>query len=183
MATQKHIVDLLLSGITDFHRGNMFEVELQPLPDLPNQILTSNMIKQVTIPSINQPDIEIKRMGQKVAIPGGVEFDKLAMTLRDDEESKIREYFIKWQERYHRNLPDGDFNPNIHGLIQGKVVIYQLGSKHQRTTRITAFHAWPMTVGDIDLSHDNEDTISEFNVQFAYSYAKHSFSSAGGIFT
>lgn len=175
-----HVVDLLKQGITDFHRPNMFEVELLP-PETtlvrkfnPITTLTANMIKSIKWPGISIEETQIKRMGFTVVIPTGVTFgaNKIEMNLRDDEESKLRQFFLNWQRHHYKDLVSGEFEPNIASLIKGRIHIFQLGSFHQRTTKITMFNVWPSEIGDFDLNHESEDAILDFNVQLSYSYSK-----------
>lgn len=177
-----HIVDLLKQGsITDFHRTNMFEVVLHPPVTNDSRFragdatveLGSNMVKQIAWPGVGISELPIKRMGLTVQIPAAVSFSgKMAMTIRDDEQSKVRAMFLNWQRHHYGHLNSGRFNVNLRNLIRGTVHIYQLDSKHDRTTQMTLYHAWPNEVGELDLNHESEDSAMDFNVQIAYSYAK-----------
>lgn len=178
MPGPRHIIDVLrTSQLTDFHRPNMFEVDFLPplgAVDVSNLFLTQNLVKGITLPSTSVQDMEIRRMGRKLSIPVATQFDRVSVTLRDDEGGKVRNFFNQWQRNHYGDIESGVFNPNLKHLISGEVHIYQLNSLHERTNKIVVKHAHPSLLGEMELNHDTEDSTSDFSVTILFAYALYS---------
>ena len=167
MAYKRHVVDIMREYFKDIQRPNLFEVKMTDPSGL-ESILTHNMIRSVQIPSTSFQTTEITRMGQKVEIPGNVDYGDLSMTFYIDVEGTVLKFFEKWKETYYDVYLNSRQNPSI--FISGKIVVYQLNGMHERKIMTTIMNVFPKMIGDIELSHESEDTLSTVNVSFAYSY-------------
>lgn len=172
-----HIVNLLknMPKGQDFHRTNMFEVEFtvpknSKVSKNKYKTLAQNLVKSVNIPRTSVQEMEIRRMGRKISIPAGTMFEVVVMNIHDDVDSLARGFFIDWQRNYFGDIQSGIFNADLRNVIEGEVKLWQLDSKHKRTTQIILKHAYPQTVQEMELNHDSDDSLLNFNVMFLYSY-------------
>lgn len=172
MAGPQHIVDLLRNIPKDIHRPNLFEVEFSPPKTVStaNKIIAQNLVKSVNIPRTSIEEMNIRRMGLKISIPAGTQFEVVVFNIHDDSESKARSFFMDWQRNHFRDIQSGRFNKDLRNMISGSCEIFQLDAEHRRTTKITIKNAWPQIVGELEMSHDTEDSILNFNVTYQFNY-------------
>ncbi len=167
MAYKRHVVDIMKEYFKDIQRPNLFEVKMTE-PSGVESILVHNMIQSVQIPSATLQTTEIVRMGQKVEIPGNVDYGDLSITFYVDVDGTVLEFFQKWKETYYDISLNLRKNPSV--FIGGKLEIYQLDGMHDRKIVTTVNNVFPKSIGDIELGHESEDTLSTVSISFAFSY-------------
>ncbi|MGA1048734.1 MAG: hypothetical protein ACO3UU_12060, partial [Minisyncoccia bacterium] len=93
-----------------------------------------------------------------------------------DKDFKIRSYFEQWLESMntHNGNNAPKFRPNNSDGYMAEVRVKQLeknaNTKGTILRQYTLYHAFPTNVSQIDLGYDSNDQISEFSVEFQYSY-------------
>lgn len=172
MARNQDLIKNLMDGVKDISRPNYFEVELSSpsIPTFAAYTLTRNLIKSIQVPSTSLGSIEIKRMGKKLVLPGSVDHSDVNLSVFNDIDGEIRNYFLDWQRVYIKNINEGKFG-ELKDIINGYVEIYQLDVDHERMQLTILKNAYPRIVGEIEQNHEIEDTLGSFNVTFAYSYS------------
>lgn len=177
----RHIVDLLKEGVRDIGRQNLFEIELsRPGNAIENTLtITQNLVKSIVIPQTSIGEIVIWRMGRKVVIPGSIEFQDIVSTFHNDIEGKVRTFILNWQKEYYGNLGGGKFNRDIKFFIGGNVSVFQLDGNHTRVAKTIMRNAYPKVLGEMEYGHDNEDTLSSFNVIWSHSFSQYSNKASG----
>lgn len=171
-SSQVRTVTELLAKIKDIARPNMFEVEFKhtELNGNPYLTIVNEMVRTVEAPSISIGEIIVRRMGRRLILPGTISFSDFIMSLHNDVEGKIRNFFLQWQKGYYGNLNEGTFTSSVAEYIKGEVVIYQLDGNHERKVKTVLKKAYPKLLGTVEYSHDQEDALGSFSVGFSYSY-------------
>ena len=174
----------LLVELEDIHRPNHFEVVIKRSYNETIKInhieARSNtttfipyVIKTIQMPSTIFGDITIKRMGRSFKMPGAIDFQNVAITMYDDIKSKAREYFTNWMQGYYGVDVDGGVFGGIKEFIDNTIEIKQLNRSWNPISTTTLYNVFPKMVGELSLSHDTADTLSEFSVVVAYSHAQY----------
>lgn len=186
MVSARHITDLLQSqGFEDFVRPNFFEVEFHKVvsrgrfgihrrPGNSTLVLTQDFVQKVNIPATNFGEVQIKRMGRKLLMPGELAFgDNLIIGMHSDDKGDTRAFFVDWMESYSRNPVEGKFN-DIRKFLGSTVVVYALNGKLERRQKFVFQNVYPKGVIDIEFSHETDDQVMLFTVSFAYSIQQYS---------
>ncbi len=173
----------MLGELEDIHRPNHFEVTIVRTYNETIQINNKSaretttfipyVIKSVVIPSTIFGDITIKRMGRSFKMPGAMDFQNITMTMYDDIKSKAREYFTNWMQGYYGEEVDGGIFGGIKEFINNTITIKQLNRAWKPISITTMYNAFPQMIGELALSHDTSDALSEFSVVIAYSHAQY----------
>ncbi len=164
----------LLQALEDIHRPNHFKIVIERHDDVTpaaTKELMHNIIKTIQIPSTIFGDIIIKRMGRSFKMPGSIDFQDVTMTLYDDIKSKARDYFTTWMQEYYVLIDGGTFN-DIGNYINNQIHIHQLDMSWNIMSTTTLYNIYPKMIGELSLSHDSVDVLSEFSVVLAYSHAE-----------
>ena len=178
----KNVIELLQNSLTpDIARQNRFQVDIRIDSNIGSVIgnndvelldISSNFIKTATIPRLVTKTIEMRRAGKKIHYPGGMDYENLFFSFHNDVNGRIREFFHKWQQKYYGDFGDGGAShTDLARLMKaGTIHVYQLdGSNYgSKQTKHTFEHCFPTILADIEFGHDNEDSLSSFNVTFVY---------------
>lgn len=174
----KHIDDLKFRFL-DVARPNLFSIQLFPpnqLP-LPPQKTVEAAVKTAVFPSMEVGDLSIVRMGLRYPVPGDVTMGEVSVTFFNDAQFLIRDFFMRWIKLFVNDYGNAYLSVPK-SVMTGKMVIYQHAGTLETVKGCTLFHAWPKSVGEIQLAHDSESTSEEFTVSFAYTYFKWSKTTA-----
>jgi hypothetical protein len=164
-------------------KPNMFAIDIVwPQNSLQNTTEDKNLIdllcKSAALPASNLGVIEVPFRGRTVKISGDRTFDTWSPTFFNDKEMKIRTYFEEWLQSMntHNGNNAPKFKPSITGTdgymatIRVKQLEKNATDKGTILREYTLNHAFPTNVSQIDLAYDSNDQISEFSVEFQYSY-------------
>jgi len=169
---KKHIVDFLGGGYSDIHRSNLFAVRFQFGPITFTDIEQDILAVSVTYPRVTTPATEIRRMGRKIDIPTGIEFEPTTVTFYDDMDGKIRNKMWEWMQIYSSNTPEDGIKNESYENMFATMGIYQLNQRHEITSGVLLEKVWPTAIGDVSLDASTEDAVVTFAVTFKFSYAK-----------
>jgi len=139
------------------------------------------LCKTVQLPSaVNEP-YEIKIKGHSVKIPGRTQqVQEISVTFYVDEKYKVKSLFQDWVQGLDNRSPVPR-NSQSQGLVNAskddKMAIYGemelIGRDfYESTDKPISWkfeNVYPTSVGEIDYSTNEKDTIIEFTVSFAYS--------------
>lgn len=176
---KRHIVDKLYTLVdSDIFRPNRFHVKFNR-PNNEDLILSHHSIKSVTLPAVTISTIDVRRMGRGVKLPGGVTFSDTTIILYDDAKSKIRGYFTDWIQEYTGEYDNYVFDVaaklfsnsiNSNDVIGTDMEIIQMDRQFNEITKHTLRYCFPVSIGDLELSHDTNDDLSVFPVVINYAY-------------
>ena len=101
-------------------------------------------------------------------IPDGITYaEDINITFIMNTDARERTYFERWQELVfdHQN-----WNLRYYSDYIGSLEIYLLDRQFKRGYGIKCEEVYPKTIGAIDLSHGNANTIGKVTVNFAFRY-------------
>ena len=179
MATNN--VSTFLSTINQGIKPNMFSVDIS-FPsggDFANtdKDLTNILCKSAALPGSNLGVIEVPFRGRTVKIAGDRTFDTWTATFFADSNMEIRGLFEDWANSINtheantaeRFLPSKGVTGYMADLFVSQLEKDdQLGGSVIRTYQL--HHCFPTNVSAIDLAYDSNDQISEFTVEWQYSF-------------
>ena len=178
MATNN--VSEFLKTINQGIKPNMFSVDIS-FPDgfkTEDKPLTNILCKSAALPGSNLGVIEVPFRGRTVKIAGDRTFDTWTATFFADANMEIRGLFEEWANSIntHEANTATRFLPNTTGETgyMADLFVSQLekddkkGGSVIRTYQL--HHCFPTNVSAIDLAYDSNDQISEFTVEWQYSF-------------
>jgi hypothetical protein len=182
MATK---INDFISKIGQGTKPNMFAIDITWPTDLgsgnakpsgEDKNLIDLLCKSAALPASALGVIEVPFRGRTVKIAGDRTFDTWSPTFFNDKDMKIRSYFEQWLEAMntHNGNNAPKFVPNNSTGYMATIGVKQLEKNTTANGSIlrqyTLHHAFPTNVSQIDLGYDSNDQISEFSVEFQYSY-------------
>ena len=179
MATNN--VSTFLQTIGQGVKPNMFMVDIV----FPDQIslqtedkqLTDILCKSAALPGSNLGVIEVPFRGRTVKIAGDRTFDTWTATFFADSNMEVRGLFEDWANSINsheantaeRFLPNQGTTGYMADLFVSQLEKDdQVGGSVIRTYQL--HHCFPTNVSAIDLAYDSNDQISEFTVEWQYSF-------------
>ena len=179
MATNN--VSTFLQTINQGIKPNMFSVDIN-FPggsDFTNgdKQLTNILCKSAALPGSNLGVIEVPFRGRTVKIAGDRTFDTWTATFFADSNMEIRGLFEDWANSINsheantaeRFLPNQGTTGYMADLFVSQLEKDdQVGGSVIRTYQL--HHCFPTNVSAIDLAYDSNDQISEFTVEWQYSF-------------
>ena len=179
MATNN--VSTFLSTINQGIKPNMFAVDIN-FPaggdfGTTDKTLTNILCKSAALPGSNLGVIEVPFRGRTVKIAGDRTFDTWTATFFADSNMEVRGLFEDWANSInsHEGNTAERFLPNqgTTGYMADLFVSQlekddQVGGSVIRTYQL--HHCFPTNVSSIDLAYDSNDQISEFTVEWQYSF-------------
>jgi hypothetical protein len=166
-------------------RPNLFEVELNfpaaipGLDEIKKDTSYRMMVKAAQLPASNLVSIPVAFRGRQLKVSGDRTFDPWQIQIVNDGDFKLREAFEKWAN-FIVKVSDGSGTVNP-ADYQVDWVVHQLGrapytddrTNNNEIPKLRSYKfsgCWPSTVGAIDLSYENVDTIEEFPVTLEVQY-------------
>ena len=179
MATNN--VSTFLSTINQGIKPNMFAVDIN-FPaggdfGTTDKTLTNILCKSAALPGSNLGVIDVPFRGRTVKIAGDRTFDTWTATFFADSNMEVRALFEDWansinsHEAYtaERFLPNQGTTGYMADLFVSQLEKDdQVGGSVIRTYQL--HHCFPTNVSAIDLAYDSNDQISEFTVEWQYSF-------------
>ena len=179
MATNN--VSTFLSTINQGIKPNMFAVDIS-FPaggdfGATDKSLTNILCKSAALPGSNLGVIEVPFRGRTVKIAGDRTFDTWTATFFADSNMEVRGLFEDWANSInsHEGNTAERFLPNQGTTgYMADLFVSQLEKDDQeggsviRTYQL--HHCFPTNVSAIDLAYDSNDQVSEFTVEWQYSF-------------
>ena len=171
-------------------RPNLFSVE-HPWPttntDLAEPSITgvaaskgsavTYMCKSAALPATNVGTVELPFRGRVIKVPGDRSYETWTGTFYMDDAFALRSAYEKWIELTNavdKNTASADI---VDTWVD--IQVTQLdkfggdGAADGKLTELRTYNlisAWPVSVSQISLAYDNNDSYEEFDVEFAYQY-------------
>ena len=176
-------VDQLKTVLKGGVRTNLFKVNFAIPAGVDTFGLDSNIIgvltKAAQIPQATLGSIEVPFRGTRYKMPGDRTFEPWTMTVLNDPEMRIRSMFESWSNAFKgfvSNVASADpsefySSVDIFQLNQSGNPIPSAGG--EANSAWTLKGCWPSDISAIDLSYDDENTLSQFTVTWQYQYWTH----------
>ena len=171
-------------------RPNLFSVE-HPWPttntDLAEPSITgvaaskgsavTYMCKSAALPATSVGTVELPFRGRVIKVPGDRSYETWTGTFYMDDAFALRSAYEKWIELTNavdKNTASADI---VDTWVD--IQVTQLdkfggdGAADGKLTELRTYNlisAWPVSVSQISLAYDNNDSYEEFDVEFAYQY-------------
>ena len=179
-------VDKLKNSLRQGIRTNLFQVIINRPGVAPALVTAGNglgtdfqgtsvLCKAAQIPQGQLGTIEVPFRGAKLKIPGDRAFEPWTVTILNDPDMAIRSWFETWQNGIRSNANNKSSGYSDLNDIMATMEVYQLNQQGESITTNpwSIVGAWPSDVSSIDLSYDDENTLSQFTVTFQYQYWTH----------
>lgn len=153
-------------------RGNKYKVMLAAPVGPTDDFLVDTIAKGGAIPAKTMGQIEIWTQGRKLVVAGDATYENAwALTFWNTQELALRKGFDEWMnyiddmDKHSRGATEHNSYMTDGGKIQ------QLNTSDNSVTATYQFYnMWPTGISAIEMADDQQDTITEFTVDFAYSH-------------
>lgn len=126
------------------------------------------LCKATQLPASTIGDIETFFRGRPVHFAGERTFAPWSVTVFQDNDFLIRNVMEIWSDRVlNYDATNGVIAPSQY---QVDMTVYQLDRNDQVIKSYKFFDAYPISVGQIGLDFDNNNSIETFDVEFQYNY-------------
>tara|TARA_B100001093_G_scaffold450290_1_gene456998 strand:+ start:351 stop:962 length:612 start_codon:yes stop_codon:yes gene_type:complete len=172
-------------------RPNLFQVEhnwptsnlVEPTIDGLSDNPVMYMCKSAALPATNVGTVELPFRGRVVKVPGDRTYETWTATFYNDDAFKLRSAYEKWialTNGVDANVAEADISDVFKNIQVSQLDKFSGGANELKPIRTyTLVQAWPVSVGQIAVAYDNNDSYEEFDVEFAYQY--HITSGGDGI--
>jgi hypothetical protein len=124
-----------------------------------------------SLPASRVDAIPVFYFGRQIYFAGERSFEPWAVTILNDEDFKLRDFFEAWSNRMNMltaNITELSSDPRDYKIDFAKVM--QWGKDGTLLREYNFFGMFPVIVGDIALSWDQGNRIETFDVRFAYDW-------------
>ena len=144
------------------------------------------MCKSAALPATSVGTVELPFRGRVIKVPGDRSYETWTGTFYMDDAFGLRSEYEKWIELTNgvdKNTASADI---VDTWVDIKVTQLDKfgGDTSDKLNELRVYRlvqAWPVSVSQISLAYDNNDSYEEFDVEFAYQY--HTSVGPGGIDT
>jgi hypothetical protein len=127
------------------------------------------LCRATSIPGSILGAAEVAYMGRAIKVAGDRTFDDWTVTIYNNTDFRLRIFFEAWSNGMLKNFANvTDFQSDESYLADGYVE--QLDRNEQVMNRYDFRKIFPLSVGDIALAYDSNNTVEEFSVTFAVNY-------------
>tara|TARA_Y100000385_G_C13009089_1_gene600799 strand:+ start:686 stop:1288 length:603 start_codon:yes stop_codon:yes gene_type:complete len=176
-------------------RPNLFMVSIADLETAPAAIAGNGdakgqpfkfLCRSAGLPAASVGTVEVPFRGRVIKLPGDRTFESWTVTVMLDEDFTIRAFFEKWLDSLNRHSDGAGHTSKFASTLQVEQLKRNTttgdGDKQPFNTVLRKYqfmNAFPTNVSQIDLSYDNNNSISEYTVEFQYDW----WESSGGTAT
>ena len=158
-------------------RPNLFSVTHNfPTGVIAADGLETYLCKSAALPASTVGTVELPFRGRVIKVPGDRTFESWTATFYMDDAFKLRGAYEKWIE--FTNSVDANTASKSVGDILKDITVIQMDKfdtsasekKYNKARSYTLKGAFPVSVSQVSLAYDNNDSYEEFDVEFAYQY-------------
>ena len=155
-------------------RPNLFSVSHAFPSDIDGGGLETFMCKSAALPASTVGTVELPFRGRVIKVPGDRTFESWTATFYMDDAFQLRGAYEKWIEA--TNTVDANTASKSIADILEDITVTQMdkfGGKEGSFKNIREYKlikAFPVSVSQVSLAYDNNDSYEEFDVEFAYQY-------------
>ena len=159
-----------ISNFKGGQRSNRFRVQITypaivGTPDVRDEI----MVSAAGMPASNIGTILVPYQGRQIPIMGDRTFEDWTATVVNDITHSHRNTFERWSNLINAHEGNIQGTDSYRDLV-ATIDVSQLDRKGAVTKTVRLFNAWPVNIAQIDLGYDQNDTLQQYTVQFAYSH-------------
>lgn len=160
-------INSFMSAFDGGSRPNLYSVTLAcpvgPLPQL------QFFCKAATLPSSILGEVNVPYLGRMAKYPGDRQFEDWTIDIINDQGMSLRNVFEYWNELFNSYAGNTTAYANPRAAF-GAATVAQLSRNYQVVKWYQFFDLWPENIASVQLGYDQNDTVSDFNVTFKYSY-------------
>lgn len=124
------------------------------------------LFTSATLPQSQVNPTIVSYRGREVKFAGERTFDPWTVSVLNDTDMTLRSYFEKWSDLMNDYVNNG--GSTAPSTYQVDLQVQQLDRNDEITRTYTLRGAFPINVGEVALSYNANDLVSEFSVTFAY---------------
>ena len=142
------------------------------------------MCKSAALPQSSVGTVELPFRGRVIKVPGDRTFESWTATFYMDDAFSLRAAYEKWIDL--TNSVDANTASAPISEILSNITVTQLDKFEGSADEFKAirsyelFKAFPVSVSQVSLAYDNNDSYEEFDVEFAYQFFETNQKSGGG---
>lgn len=157
----------LISNVKELAKPNRYKIYIGPVASI--EVADTRAIEMncsaITWPGTNIATTDERLHGAMHKMPYDRIYNPVNATFYNTVDHKERTFFEHWLSSINTGHSTRfDYYDNYTTVIN----IMQLDSKNMVTKHIKLFDAYPMTIGDIELSYASENVIEQFTTTFTY---------------
>ena len=131
------------------------------------------MCKSAALPATNVGTVELPFRGRVVKVPGDRTYETWTGTFYNDDAFKMRAAYEKWislTNAVDANLAEADIAATFQKITVSQLDKFSSADALKVIRSYDLIGAWPVSVSQISVAYDNNDSYEEFDVEFAYQY-------------
>lgn len=152
------------SSFTDFARSNLFEVQVNRL----NGQKMKFHVKAAQIPGSNIQPIIVPYMGRQIKIPGDREYEDWTVEVMVDNSFQLRNDLYAWHEEINSTV--SNIGPGAVNGVKSDATVKALGKNGSTLVTYRFIGLFPTQVAAMDYNKDNNNTIANLSVTFAFDW-------------
>lgn len=150
-------------------RSNLFRVIMNFPSYAQGDIeLASYMAKAASFPPSTTEAIDVPFRGRQIPLEGDRTFPPITITFINDVTHPVRDAFVRWKNQMSNHSGNIGLSNPADYMVDFKVE--QLSKDGTVTATYDIRSGWPLSVGEIEVSFENNNTVEEFPVEFRYLY-------------
>ena len=130
------------------------------------------LCKSAALPATNVGTVELPFRGRVIKVPGDRTYETWTGTFYNDDAFKMRSAYEKWIQITNgvdANIADADVSSIFKDITVSQYD--KFGNDKLKVIRsYDLIQAFPVSVSQISVAYDNNDSYEEFDVEFAYQY-------------
>ena len=136
------------------------------------------MCKAAALPATNVGTVELPFRGRVLKVPGDRTYETWTGTFYMDDAFELRAAYEKWIELTNgvgANVATAGISSDADGILKN-IKVDQLtkfdgdGQNLKVIRQYELFSAFPVSVSQVSVAYDNNDSYEEFDVEFAYQF-------------
>ena len=158
-------------------RPNLFQVQ-HDFPSVDgltvSKDLATYLCKSAALPASTVGTVELPFRGRVIKVPGDRTFESWTATFYMDDAFKLRGAYEKWIEL--TNTVDANTASASMEAVLQDITVTQMDKFNGSATQFKDIRQYklvkgfPVSVSQVSLAYDNNDSYEEFDVEFAYQY-------------
>lgn len=158
-------------------RANLFEVVINKPAMLSGGALNSTaangdlnmLVKAAVLPASDINPIPVPFRGRTLQVPGDRTFQPWTLTIINDTDFKIRDFFEDWMNQLSDHV-DGTGVGGDWDNFAVNMQVHQLNRQGNRIKSYTIHDCWPSQLSEIGVDYGQENTIQEFSATLQMTY-------------
>jgi len=132
------------------------------------------MCKSAALPATNVGTVELPFRGRVIKVPGDRTFETWTATFYMDDVFALRSAYERWIDRANRvdtNVAEVTLvNDYFEDITISQLDKFKTANELDILKTYKLVGAWPVSVSQVSVAYDNNDSYEEFDVEFAYQY-------------